>query len=51
VDHTQIFYYTTPDRGATIIGVSNDRDSLDAAQGKVLEVNPDRIDAIRFGYS
>jgi hypothetical protein len=29
VDLTQIFYYTTPDRGATITGVSNDMDSLD----------------------
>eukprot|EP01049_Picozoa_sp_SAG25_P005772 SAG25_NODE_406_length_8436_cov_11.691976_2_plen_345_part_00 len=50
VDPNKIFYYATPDRGATISRISNDRSSFDASHRKVVEVDPARIDAIRFGY-
>eukprot|EP01047_Picozoa_sp_COSAG01_P035524 COSAG01_NODE_2733_length_7167_cov_48.846067_5_plen_330_part_00 len=50
VDCDKIFYYATPDRGVTISRISNDRSSFNAAHGVVLEIDPTRIDAIRFGF-
>jgi hypothetical protein len=50
LDTEKIFYYATTDRGGTISRISNDKSSFDASNGTVLEIDPARIDAIRFGY-
>jgi hypothetical protein len=50
VDPNKIFYYATLNRGATISRISNDRKFFNASHGMVLEIDPARIDAIRFGY-
>jgi hypothetical protein len=50
VDCDKIFYYASSDRGVTISHVSNDKSSFNTAHGVVLEIDPTRIDAIRFGF-
>eukprot|EP01047_Picozoa_sp_COSAG01_P055155 COSAG01_NODE_6109_length_3845_cov_11.171116_2_plen_158_part_00 len=50
MDTEKIFYYATTDRGGTFSRISNDESSFDASHGTVLEIDPARIDAIRFGY-
>jgi hypothetical protein len=50
VDTNQIYYYSTTNRGQTISRVSNDKSTFAASDGIVLEIDPNRIDAIRFGY-
>eukprot|EP01049_Picozoa_sp_SAG25_P001584 SAG25_NODE_73_length_17157_cov_11.762575_9_plen_483_part_00 len=49
VDATKIIYYTTRDRGVTILKASNNKDDFDGSE-RILELNPNTINAIRYGF-